>query len=128
MVKSFVFISTLALLGTALAQSKGGSKYDNPTAGPPSSLFAAAPTAPVSALQSAAAKANKPAKDATYPVTKGGKQATIHSDWSKFNEVRFSFISGTTKLSKANDNIGRSLCLGRGYGCGLRWTGPQVQG
>lgn len=90
MMKSFVFISTLVLFGTAFAQREDESKYNNPTAGPPSSSFAAASTVPVAAFQSAAAKANKPAKDATYPVNGdgGAKKVTIHSDWSKFNEVR----------------------------------------
>jgi chitosanase len=79
----------LALLGTSFAQSVDGSKYNNPTAGPPASYFAAATTIPVAALQSAAAKASTAASDATYPINGDGGAAkvTIHSDWSKFTEV-----------------------------------------
>ncbi|KAK5798044.1 hypothetical protein VI817_004335 [Penicillium citrinum] len=65
-----------------------GSKYDNPTAGPPASYFAAATTVPVAALQSAAVKASTAAKDATYPINSdsGAKRVTIHSDWTNFSE------------------------------------------
>ncbi|KAJ5688778.1 hypothetical protein N7462_003170 [Penicillium macrosclerotiorum] len=80
--------TSLVLLGPALGQSVDGSQYNNPTAGPPSSYFAAATTVPVAALQSAAAKASTAAKDATYPVNNdsGASKVTIHSDWSSFSE------------------------------------------
>jgi chitosanase len=79
----------LALLGTGFAQSVDGAQYNNPTAGPPASFFAAATTIPVAALQTAAAKASTAASDATYPINgdSGAKKVTIHSDWSKFSEV-----------------------------------------
>lgn len=88
-IKSSVLAASLALFGSALSQSVDGSQYNNPTAGPPASFFAAAPTIPVAALQSAAAKANTPAKDATYPINGdgGAPKSTIHSDWSHFSEV-----------------------------------------
>ncbi|KAJ5190914.1 uncharacterized protein N7498_009899 [Penicillium cinerascens] len=87
----FVFsalVASLALFGPTLAQSVDGSKYNNPTAGPPSSFFAAATSIPVAALQSAAANADTAAKDATYPVdyNDGAAKVTIHSDWSNFDE------------------------------------------
>ncbi|KAF3388302.1 Endo-chitosanase C [Penicillium rolfsii] len=86
-IKSSV-LASLALFGTTLAQSVDGSKYNNPTAGPPASFFAAATTVPVAALQSAAAKASTAAKDATYPINgdSGAPKSTIHSDWTKFSE------------------------------------------
>ncbi|KAJ5305147.1 ribonuclease H-like domain-containing protein [Penicillium atrosanguineum] len=85
---SSVLVASLALLNPAFAQSVDGSKYNNPTAGPPSSYFAAATSVPVAALKSAAAKASTAAKDATYPINNDGGAAkvTIHSDWSKFSE------------------------------------------
>lgn len=84
-----VFIAFLLLLGPAVAQTVDGSKYNNPTAGPPSSFFAAASTLPVAALQSAAAKARKAADDATYPINSdsGAAKVTIHEDWSSFSKV-----------------------------------------
>jgi hypothetical protein len=87
-IKSSV-LASLALFGSALAQSVDGSQYNNPTAGPPASFFAAATTVPVAALQSAAAKASTAAKDATYPINGdgGAPKSTIHSDWTNFSEV-----------------------------------------
>lgn len=87
--KSTIFAISLILLGQTFAQSVDGSKYNNPTAGPPASYFAAASTVPVAALQTAAAKASKPAKDATYPINSdsGAAKVTIHSDWSGFSNV-----------------------------------------
>ncbi|KAJ5523646.1 hypothetical protein N7513_013190 [Penicillium frequentans] len=83
-----VLVASLALVNPTVAQSVDGSKYNSPTAGPPSSYFAAATSIPVAALKSAAAKANTAAKDATYPINNSGGAAkvTIHSDWSKFSE------------------------------------------
>ncbi|KAJ5594925.1 uncharacterized protein N7459_001133 [Penicillium hispanicum] len=80
--------ATLLVLSPVLAQSVDGSKYNSPSAGPPSSYFAAATSLPVAALQSAAAKASTAANDATYPVNNddGAAKVTIHSDWSKFDE------------------------------------------
>ncbi|KAJ5090156.1 hypothetical protein N7532_008840, partial [Penicillium argentinense] len=88
MLSEIFLVASLSLLGPALAQSVDGSQYNNPTAGPPASYFAAATTVPVAALQSAAAKASTAAKDATYPINSdsGAKRVTIHSDWSKFSE------------------------------------------
>ncbi|KAJ5272895.1 hypothetical protein N7478_008020 [Penicillium angulare] len=79
--------SGLAIFGQTLSQSVDGSKYNNPTAGPPASYFSATTTIPVAALQTAAAKASKAAKDATYPVNSdsGAAKVTIHSDWSTFS-------------------------------------------
>lgn len=87
-IKSSV-LASLALFGSTLAQSVDGSQYNNPTAGPPASYFAAASTVPVAALQSAAAKASTAAKDATYPINgdSGAPKSTIHSDWTNFSEV-----------------------------------------
>lgn len=86
---SSALVASLALFGPTLAQSVDGSKYNNPTAGPPSSYFAAATSVPVAALKSAAANAHTAAKDATYPINNDGGAAkvTIHSDWSNFGEV-----------------------------------------
>jgi chitosanase len=105
---SSVLVASLALLSPTFAQSVDGSKYNNPTAGPPSSYFAAATSIPVAALKSAAAKASTAAKDATYPINNDGSAAkvTIHSDWS---------LACLLMLG----NIGRSFCLGCRYGCGL---------
>lgn len=105
------------LLGSGLAQSVDGSKYNNPTAGPPASYFAAATTIPVAALQSAAAKASTAVSDATYPINgdSGAAKVTIHSDWSKFSEVEIlaSWYAITTEYLV----LGCSICVGRGYGC-----------
>jgi chitosanase len=78
-----------AFLGTSFAQSVDGSKFNNPTAGPPASYFAAATSIPVAALQHAAAKVSTAASDATYPINSdsGATKVTIHSDWSNFSEV-----------------------------------------
>ncbi|KAJ5657886.1 uncharacterized protein N7484_001535 [Penicillium longicatenatum] len=83
-----VLVVSLAVVNPTFAQSVDGSKYNNPTAGPPASYFAAATSIPVAALKSAAAKASTAAKDATYPINNSGGAAkvTIHSDWSKFSE------------------------------------------
>lgn len=82
-------LASLALVIPVSSQTVDGSEYNNPTAGPPASYFAAATTIPVTALQSAAAKASTAAKNATYPISPdgGAKRITIHSDWADFNEV-----------------------------------------
>lgn len=79
----------LVLVCPALSDTVDGAKYNNPTAGPPESYFAAAITVPVAALKSAAAKTRTAAKNATYPVnaSKGAERSTIHSDWIGFSEV-----------------------------------------
>ncbi|KAJ5388228.1 hypothetical protein N7509_010769 [Penicillium cosmopolitanum] len=84
----WVLLACLGLTSPVLSQSVDGSKYNNPTAGPPASYFAAATTVPVAALQSAAAKASEAAKDATYPINSdnGAKRVTIHKDWTNFSE------------------------------------------
>jgi chitosanase len=86
---SSIPLTLLALSGRGLAQSVDGKKFDNPTAGPPASYFAATTTIPVAALQSAAAKASTAASVATYPINfdSGAAKSTIYSDWSKFSEV-----------------------------------------
>ncbi|KAJ5776207.1 uncharacterized protein N7511_001218 [Penicillium nucicola] len=86
--KTSVPIALLAMAGTGFAQTVVGSNYNNPTAGPPASYFAAAATVPVAALQTAAAKASTAAQSATYPINgdSGAKKVTIHSDWSNFSE------------------------------------------
>lgn len=78
-----------ALAGTAVSQQVDGAQFNNPTAGPPASYFAAASTIPVAALQSAAAKASTAAAKSTYAINNNGgaEKVTIHSDWSKFSEV-----------------------------------------
>ncbi|KAJ5716140.1 hypothetical protein N7493_008051, partial [Penicillium malachiteum] len=82
------FLAVLIISRPTLSQNVDGSMYNDPTAGPPSSYFAAATTVPIAALQSAAAKASQAAKDATYPVNRssGAVQVKIHSDWSNFTE------------------------------------------
>lgn len=78
----------LVLVCPALSDTLDDAKYNNPTAGPPASYFAAATTVPIAALKSAAAKANTAATNATYPVnaSKGAERSTIHSDWIGFSE------------------------------------------
>lgn len=87
--KTTAGLALLALAGSVKAQSVDGSKYNSPTNGPPASYFAAATTLPVTALQSAAAKASSVPSKATYPVNtdKNSPKSTIHSDWVKFNQV-----------------------------------------
>lgn len=84
-----ISIALCALFSTGLAQTVDGAKFNNPTAGPSASYFAAATTIPAAALESAAAKVSTAASDATYPVNfdKGAEKSTIYSDWSKFDEV-----------------------------------------
>ena len=79
----------LALFGTGLTQKVNGPDFNKPDGGPPGSYFAAGSSIPVAALQSAAAKASTPVPDGTYAINndKGAKKVTIHSDWSKFDEV-----------------------------------------
>lgn len=92
--KSFP-LACLVLASPGFSQVVDGPSYDNPTAGPPASYFAAATTVPVAALQSAAAKSSTAAKDATYPINSdnGAKRVTIHSDWTNFSEVKKLFSS-----------------------------------
>ncbi|CAI7568298.1 unnamed protein product, partial [Penicillium manginii] len=84
----WVLLACLGLINPVFSQSVDGSKHNDPTTGLPSSYFAAATTVPVAALQSAAAKANIAAKDATYPINanSGAKRVTIHKDWTSFSE------------------------------------------
>ncbi|CAI7601657.1 unnamed protein product [Penicillium pancosmium] len=84
----WVLLACLGLTSPVWSQSVDGSKFNNPTAGPPASYFAAATTVPIAALQSAAAKASVAAKDATYPINSdnGAKRVTIHKDWTNFSE------------------------------------------
>ncbi|KAJ5933561.1 hypothetical protein N7454_005890, partial [Penicillium verhagenii] len=89
MVLGYSFLLALFITSSLTsAQSVDGSKYNNPTAGPPASYFAAATSIPVASLKNAAAKASTAAKDATYPINSnsGAAKVTIHSDWSKFTE------------------------------------------
>lgn len=120
---SSVLVASLALLSPTFAQSVDGSKYNNPTAGPPPSYFAAATSIPVAALKSAAAKASTAAKDATYPINNDGGAAkvTIHSDWSNFSEVSslLQRVSLPLACLLMLRDIGSSFCLGCRYGCGL---------
>ncbi|EAW13238.1 glycoside hydrolase family 75 protein [Aspergillus clavatus NRRL 1] len=75
--------ASLLLLTPALAQKVQGPEYNKPSAGPPASFFAAAPTMPVAALKSAVARASVVPKNAAYPVNQdGGPTATIHADWA----------------------------------------------
>lgn len=109
------FVASLVLLGPAVAQTVDGSKYNNPTAGPPSSYFAAASSLPVAALQSAAAKASKAADDATYPINSdsGAAKVTIHEDWSSFSKVSLTeYMSSLLRITHGADYCGS--------GCGLR--------
>ncbi|CAI7644971.1 unnamed protein product [Penicillium glandicola] len=78
-----------ALFGTVIAQTVVGSDFNNPSAGPPASYFAAAATIPVAAFKTAAAKASTAASDATYPINgnSGAQRVTIHKDWSTFREA-----------------------------------------
>ncbi|KAJ5627048.1 hypothetical protein N7528_004475 [Penicillium herquei] len=82
------FLAVLLFSLPTLSQNVDGSKYNDPTAGPPSSYFAANNTVPIAALQNAASKASQAAKDATYPVNRSSDatQVTIRSDWSTFTE------------------------------------------
>lgn len=86
---SRVLLACLGLTRPVLSQSVDGSKHNNSTAGLPASYFTATTTAPVAALQSAAAKASVAAKNATYPINanSGAKRVTIHRDWTDFSEV-----------------------------------------
>ncbi|KAJ5921001.1 hypothetical protein N7466_009327 [Penicillium verhagenii] len=89
MVLGYSFLLALFIaFSLTSAQSVDGSKYNNPTAGPPSSYFAAATSIPVASLKSASAKASTAAKDATYPINSnsGAAKVLIHSDWTKFTE------------------------------------------
>lgn len=89
MLQFFLPIALFSLAGTAIAQQVDGAQFNNPTAGPPASYFAAATTIPVAALQSAAAKASTAASKSTYAINNdgGSQKVTIHSDWSKFSAV-----------------------------------------
>lgn len=83
----------LGLLGTAAAQSVDGSKYNNPTSGPPASFFAAATSIPVAALNAAATKASIAAGSAaTYAVNTNSNspKSIIYKDWVNFSEASLS--------------------------------------
>ncbi|KAJ5899353.1 hypothetical protein N7495_004097 [Penicillium taxi] len=86
--KYSIFATFLILFGPALCQSVNGEHYNSPSAGPPSSFFTAAATLPIAALQTAASKASKAAKDATYPINNsdGAANVTIHSDWLNYSQ------------------------------------------
>lgn len=90
-----ISVVSLALLTSVCSQSVDGEQYDSPSAGPPSSFFSAATTIPISALQTAAAKASQAAEDATYPINNSddASEVTIHSDWSDYSEVSLFFNS-----------------------------------
>ncbi|PYH97196.1 Chitosanase-domain-containing protein [Aspergillus ellipticus CBS 707.79] len=85
---SILSLAILALAGSALGQSVDGAKYDFPSGGPPGSFFAASTRLPVSALQSAAARASIVPPKATYPVSRepGAPLSTLHSDWVNFRQ------------------------------------------
>jgi hypothetical protein len=88
---SFLGVSAaLILCSVASGQTVDGSQYNKPSAGPPASFFAAATTLPVAAIKSAAAKATKVPKSATYVINNesDSPKATIHSDWANLNKVR----------------------------------------
>lgn len=108
----WVLLACLGLTSPVLSQSVDGSKYNNPTAGPPASYFAAATTVPVAALQSAAAKASEAAKDATYPINSdnGAKRVTIHKDWTNFSEVNNLCFIKSMPLINAFDRRAQLLC------------------
>ncbi|KAJ5248759.1 hypothetical protein N7468_000210 [Penicillium chermesinum] len=94
--KYFIPAFLALFVSQTAAQTVVGSKYNNPTAGPPASFFAATSTIPVAALQTAAAKATKAAKSATYAINNDGGAAkvTIHSDWSGFSSgAAFVFVA-----------------------------------
>lgn len=77
------------LLNPAWGQTVVGSRYDDPTAGPPGSYFAAATTMPVAALVSAVAKASKVPQSAAFPIndSKSPPTATIHADFASLSTV-----------------------------------------
>ncbi|RAH46649.1 glycoside hydrolase family 75 protein [Aspergillus brunneoviolaceus CBS 621.78] len=87
-IQSTLGLAVLGLSASAVAQTVDGSKYNSPTGGPPSSYFAGASSIPVSAIQSAAAKASDVPSLATYPVNtdKNSPKSTIHNDWVKFSD------------------------------------------
>jgi len=104
--------ASFAMLGLATSKRVVSSKYNNPTAGPPGNIFAATTTIPVAALASAAAKATKVPKSATYPINNGphSPEATIHSDWVNLPKVGLrSPLGGQTMYSLFC--IGCCLCL-----------------
>ncbi|CAG8420212.1 unnamed protein product [Penicillium salamii] len=96
MLKYSLAAALVALVGTGLAQQVDGAQFNNPTAGPPASYFAAAATIPVAALQSAATQVSTAASKSTYAINNNGgaQKVTIHSDWSKFSEgAAFVFVA-----------------------------------
>ena len=81
---------TTLLGGIVSSQSVNGANYNNPTAGPPGSFFAATPTVNIQALKTAAAQATKVPKSAVYDVngaSSGTPTVTIHNDWVAFPTV-----------------------------------------
>jgi chitosanase len=90
MAPSLLTLTALAvslLGGIVTSQTVTGADYNKPSAGPPASFFAATSTINVQALKTAAAKASKTGKSATYAVYDGGPTATIHTDWVNFATV-----------------------------------------
>lgn len=77
------------LLNPAWGQTVVGSDYNDPSAGPPGSYFAAATTMPVAALVSAVAKASKVPQSAAYLINNNGNSptATIHADFASLSTV-----------------------------------------
>jgi chitosanase len=88
-IREAALVATIGL-ASATPSSIHGASFNDPNAGPPASLFAAAPTLPVARIVSAAAAATKVPEAATF-VLGGGRseKATIHSDWAGFSKVRW---------------------------------------
>jgi chitosanase len=86
-------------LASATPSKVHGASFNNPTAGPPASLFAAAPTLPVAQIASAAAAATKVPEAATYVLGESSSEkATIHSDWARFSKVRWNIYLSNIML------------------------------
>lgn len=79
----------IGLLNPALGQTVVGSDYNDPSAGPPGSYFAAAITMPVAAVASVVAKASVVPQSATYRIYDDGDSptATIHADFASLSTV-----------------------------------------
>jgi chitosanase len=79
----------MGLLNPALGQTVVGSDYNNPSAGPPGSYFAAATTMPVAAVASIVANASVVPQSAKYPIHDSGNSptATIYADFASLSTV-----------------------------------------